>query len=258
MTSDDPNKIAHTTKNPAHAEAAARGFGGREQPAGQGQAARQTATEKRPGRPNECLHRALLEFQSRCPVIAKTQFNSFTNSNFAGLEDIMSVSQPLLTDLKLAVFYTTCLMPLPDNSGFVSVLTCKIVHTVSNEVMESSLPLPDPSEGPQGAQIVGGYIRYWRRYLFCAMTNIIDSTDTDGNDTITQPVAPRLTEKQHSEILDFMEATGTLMGDPDTQGTLMHHVSTVMQLSELEQLSGRQATTIIKMLKTKLKRQQNG
>jgi hypothetical protein len=200
------------------------------------------------------LTAALFEFQTRFDGVEKNRVNPFTGSQYASLDDVMVAARPLLKELNIAVIYTTDLFPMP-NGEHVSVLSCRLVHLTSGEVMESKLPLPDISDG---AQSVGSYMTYWRRYLFTGLANICEAADDDGNATMpAQPGATRMTEKQHSDILDFIEATGTKIGDVDAEGTLMHHINTTMNLTEIEQLSSRQASTILKMLKTKYKRQQD-
>jgi len=197
------------------------------------------------------LTAALFQFQIRFEGVEKVRKNDFTNSTYASLDDVMHAAQPLLTELELAVIYRTSLVPTPDGSTYVTVLACQIIHLPSNEVLESQLPLPDVADG---APIMGSYMTYWRRYLFCGMANIVESADDDGNATRPVAAAPRLTEKQHGEILDFVEATGTNIGSPDVEGSLLHHINVTMGLTEIEQLSSKQASTIIKMLRTKLAR----
>jgi len=202
------------------------------------------------------LSDALFEFQTRFKGVSKIRKNTFTQSLYANLDDVMNEAQPLLTELKIAVFYESRILPTPDGSSYITVLVCRLLHLPSNTVMESSLPLPG-IEG--GAPLLGGFMTYWRRYLFCGMTNIVETDDDDGNATLpVETGPPAITEKQHSEILDFVDATGTIMGPADKEGTLMHHIETSMNVPRIEDLSSRQASTILKMLKNKYKRQSEG
>lgn len=198
------------------------------------------------------LTRAMKEFQSRFPGVDKKRVNTFTNSMYANLDDIMNASKPLLDELNLFVTFPVSIMEVGGKA--VSVMTCVVVHVPTGLKMESSLPLPGIEAG---AQPIGSCTTYWRRYLFCGLFNVVETDDDDGNATmpVNNEVA-RLTEKQHSEILDFVDATGTKMGNTETEGTLLYHIHTTMNLSEVEQLSARQASTVLKMLKTKYKRQQ--
>ena len=197
------------------------------------------------------LLKALFQFQSRFPGVEKTRVNTFTGSKYASLDDVMTAARPLLEELELVVSYVSVLQMVGD--ALIPILTCRIVHLPSNEVLESHLPLPDVSDG---AQSIGSFMTYWRRYLFTGMTNICEAVDDDGTATMPQKQGmTRLTEKQHSEILDFVDATNTKIGTPEEEGTLLHHIHVSMNLTDIEQLSSRQASVILKMLKTKYARQ---
>lgn len=211
--------------------------------------------KKAPTIDNAELHKAMFEFQTRFQGVEKLRVNLFTGSNYASRDDVMNAAQPLLTELKLLIIYTTTLVPGQDNS-YITLLFCNVIHLPTGQKMVSSLPLPDISEG---AQATGSFMTYWERYLFCGLFNISETADDDGNATMpVQQGATKMTEKQHSEILDFVDATGTKVGNADTEGTLLHHINQTMNLTEVDQMSSRQASTILKMLKTKYKRQQEG
>lgn len=197
------------------------------------------------------IDEALYEFHKRFPGVIKARTNPFTNSRYASLDDIMEVVDPIFEELGLlTAYYVT---QRQNGDELVTILTCRILHLATKEQYESSLPLPTN----EGAQVIGGYMTYWRRYLLAGLLNITESLDDDGQIAqMTSKTIARLTEKQHSEILDFVEATGTKMGSADEEGTLLHHIAVTMNLDDIEQMSTRQASTILKMLRAKYKRQQ--
>lgn len=195
---------------------------------------------------------AIFEFQQRFGGVEKIRKNPFTNSMYASLDDVANKANPILHDLGISTTYPITTVPHPDGSCFVSLLTCRLMHVESGEYRESTILLPDPSDN---AQTIGSHLTYYRRYLKCCMLHIVETSDDDGNATVDVSVRV-LTEKQHSEILDYVEVTGTNVGDKDSEGTLLHHISVTMNLDAIEHLSTSQASTILKMLKTKYKRQQ--
>jgi len=198
------------------------------------------------------LFRALARFDAEFPGVDKRRINPFTNSLYASLDDIMHVAKPYLRQNELIATYISSLQNNPSNGDVFPVLTLKILHLPSNEVLESTLPLPGVDVG---GQQIGGYMTYWRRYLFAGVFNIVETDDDDGNALQKPEAVTRLTEKQHSELLALVEVTNTKIGDADTENTLLHHISEAMNLTEIDQLSSRQASVIIKMLKTKEKNQ---
>ena len=198
----------------------------------------------------DTLDAALFEFQKTFDGVDKVRTNPFTNSLYASLDDIVHKAIPALSEVGISVSYPLRILPAGD--GYAQMLLCKLLHVESGEFSESTIMLPDPSDG---AQNLGSYLTYYRRYLLCCALNIVETEDDDGNATVETTIQ-LLTEKQHSEILDFVEATGTNMGDADTEGTLLHHVYVTMNISSIENMTSKQASTILKMLKSKYKRQQ--
>jgi len=183
------------------------------------------------------LNKALLEFQQRFEGVKKERENSFTKSTYANLDDVWNAAQPLLSDLKLVA------KDVIEIQGEKTVLTCVICHVDSGEEFKSSVFLNDE----QGAQIFGSELSYKKRYLKCTMLNIVENNDDDGNATMPN-VTPMITEKQHSQIIDFIEATETDMSK------FISYLDNVFKVKDIEQLTIRQASTAINSLKTKLER----
>lgn len=196
---------------------------------------------------------ALFQFKQRFKGVEKKRYNKFTSSYFANLDDVIDAARPLMDELFLSETYQ-CEVSHGPGGERETTLHCTLLHLPSGEMLRSSLPVP---EHEAGAQVVGSFMTYWKRYLICGLLSIIEAGDDDGNAAVTQPNAPApLTENQHSQILDYVEATGTKMGDADTEGTLLHHIHLTMNVDSIEDMTSRQAATILKMLKTKYARQQ--
>lgn len=183
------------------------------------------------------LDAALLEFQKRFEGVKKARKNDFTNSLYASLDDVWNAAQPLLSDLDLlAKDYTTY-------TDSKTLLHCVVKHLPSGEELISVAPIDDD----KGSQIFGSELTYKKRYLKCTMLNIVETDDDDGN-AGQENTNPTLTEKQHSSILDYIDATETEMDK------FIEHLKKVFSVEEIQQLSIRQASTVINQLKTKLKR----
>lgn len=204
------------------------------------------------GKEIEHIDEAIFIFEAVFPGVQKIRTNTYTNSKYANLDDLMNAAQPFLTVLKLSFSYPIYQAELPDKS-IQNMQRCVLLHLPSGETKESSLALPGLD---LGAQSLGSYSTYWRRYMAAGLLNIREGEDDDGASALPDPTAPvRLTEKQHSEILDWAEATNTEIGKIDKQGTLLFHINASMNCETIDQLSTKQAGIILKMLKTKAERQ---
>jgi hypothetical protein len=126
------------------------------------------------------LTKALIEFQSKAPSIAKTNQGYKDRYRYADLADIWALIQPLLTESKLAVIQTTkeC------QEGITIVTT--LAHE-SGEWIRGELHMT-PSVTLEGGavhvaidpQSVGSAITYARRYALGAILGLVMDEDDDG------------------------------------------------------------------------------
>lgn len=111
---------------------------------------------------------ALAAFHADCPVILKENENPFLKSKYADLASILTVINPHLSKVKLAVLQ----FPLPD--GF---LCTRLAHE-SGEWMQSTYQLQPAKKGD--AQAMGSAITYQRRYALAAILSLSIDDDDDG------------------------------------------------------------------------------
>lgn len=187
------------------------------------------------------IHEALLEFQKVFEGVSKTRKNSFTNSSYANLDDVWNAASKTLSDLGLVV---TQSINVADGR---TVLNCEIRLVGEGIEGDNQINSSAYLDDDKGAQVFGSELTYKKRYLLCAMLNIVEAEDDDGN--LTNQNAPlNLTERQHSQILDLIDATGTKMDK------FSEHLNNVYKTPDIEHLSTRQASTVVRQLETKLKR----
>lgn len=190
------------------------------------------------GKKELTLQDALFEFQERFSGVEKRRKNTFTNSLYASLDDVINAAKPLLNELGLRVNY------LLQYEGEKPTLKTVITHT-NGETVESISPLSTNNTPQQ----FGSELTYLRRYTLCCMLNIVETDDDDGNAGERPQGNPKLTEKQHGQIIDLIEATNT-----DNKVFKDKYLIPVFHVDTVEQLDTRQASVAIKTLEQKLKR----
>jgi hypothetical protein len=115
---------------------------------------------------------ALVAFQASMPRVAKDQTaNAGTYSySYADLTDISEAALPILS--KHGLSFTAA--PTVTEHGFV--LRYALLH-VAGHREGGDFPLPDPAKF--GAQQIGSWLTYARRYALCAVTGIAPGGDDD-------------------------------------------------------------------------------
>lgn len=126
--------------------------------------------------PEQAFAAALAEFQATVPHIAKGNKATVRSDkgnytyDYADLTDITEVALPALA--KCGLSFTS--KPTISEGGFV--LRYALRHAAGH-VEEGDFPLPDPSKF--GAQQIGSWLTYARRYALCAITGIAPGGDDD-------------------------------------------------------------------------------
>lgn len=119
--------------------------------------------------------------QSEIQPVAKKARNSQTNSNYAKLEGVIEVAQPIYTKHGFAVTFTEGISPLPEHVRNIAY----VQHTLGHKE-EYHLDMPLDGVGIKGnanmTKIHGkaSALAYNRRYLMCMIWNIA-TKDDDGN-----------------------------------------------------------------------------
>lgn len=118
---------------------------------------------------------ALVAAKKEIPAIKKTAVNPFFNSNYAALENILEVVEPILLKNGLVIVQTT------DSASLITTL----YHT-SGHSLSGSYPLPTGLD----SQKLGAAVTYARRYAISALLSLATEPDDDGN------VASKLSKKE--------------------------------------------------------------
>lgn len=141
---------------------------------------------------------AMTRLQPRLPRITKQgkiDLGKGKPLSFAKYEDVDKVIRPLLTQEGFSVGFGTA----PHEKGIT--ITCTLSHAAGHSRMES-MPLPfDTGPGRNTLQAVGSTLSYGKRYLLCAMLNLVTvNEDDDGNGL------DFLDEQQTNNIIDMFAA----------------------------------------------------
>lgn len=126
--------------------------------------------------PEQQFAEALAAFQESVPHIAKGQRATVKSDkgnysyDYADLTDITEVALPALAKQGLSF------SAKPTVSGGDFVLHYTLRH-VGGHQDDGDFPLPDPSK--YGAQQIGSWLTYARRYALCAVTGIAPGGDDD-------------------------------------------------------------------------------
>lgn len=116
------------------------------------------------------LQEALLGVKSKMEAILKEAQNPYFKSNYADLNAHLRGVEPLLQEAGL-ILLQPCVC---DEHG--NVVSSRIIHATSGEMIESSLRLPKLDD----MQKLGGAITYARRYTLSALLGM-QAEDDDGN-----------------------------------------------------------------------------
>lgn len=128
---------------------------------------------------NEALH----VMQSKLPPVIKTSRNPSTNSDYAKLEHIQDVVNPVLFEHGFSLSFSTDKSELPEHYGVTALLS----HTGGHS-RTYRCDVPSDTHGPKGLQNktkthgFGSAMSYGERYLIKLIFNIrLIGEDDDGN-----------------------------------------------------------------------------
>lgn len=183
------------------------------------------------------LATALLAFRAECPPIVRSKKNPHFKNNYAPLEAIHEVIDPLLTKHGLIVMQFP--MAVDDRAG----VSTRIMHK-SGEYIEEVFMLPLAKSDPQGACSA---VTYARRYGLSGALGLVTEEDDDGEAAqgraaaVARPnsqPAPRAEKKApamsaaNREKLKFAarERLKELTGDSGTADDVMNMLSEVAKV----------------------------
>lgn len=151
------------------------------------------------------IHKKLFEIQKNIGKLTKDTSNPFYKSKYADINQLIELTNPLFHEAGLMV-----LQPITGNT-----LKTQIFDVETNEVIESSLDLPQGND----PQKIGSAITYYRRYTLKALLNLQEEDD-DGNKgaskmpteaTEPEDKKPWMTETQFNTYLALINKGETWM-----------------------------------------------
>ena len=144
---------------------------------------------------------AMNRFKSNQIVIKKTAKGH--NNMFAPLDEIVTAVTPILSENGLSLTWD-----IEDLEKGVRV-SAVISHEQGHSQRISLTSMPDKSGGKSDIHALGSIITYLQRYTACPALGIAASGDDDGQKASDKVI----TEKQHSEIVDMMNAKNIVEAD---------------------------------------------
>ena len=150
----------------------------------------------------KAYHNAIAEFKAKSFRINKDKNGH--NCMFASLPNILDVVTPHLSEFGLSLSWETA-----RRENLICV-TAVLSHKQGHSEKTYQESAPDTSGGKNAIQAVGSAQKYLMRYTAEAILGIAahDKNEDDG-----KAMDERITEKQHSEILDMMLAKNIIEAD---------------------------------------------
>lgn len=194
---------------------------------------------------------AMNRLQPRLPRIKKLGKIAFVSKNtgdaqstpYARFEDIDAQIRPLLHEEGFSLSFGTSVL----EKGIPGILiTATLSHSAGHSRTES-MPLPLDTSGSKNAvQAVGSTMAYGRRYLTCAMLNIITIGEDDNGE------APYcLDEQQVKNITDMIAAC-------ELDGKATNDFLKYMNVQDIKQIRQANYPKAMTALNAKLRRFQDG
>lgn len=182
------------------------------------------------------FNEALARIQPKMPFIDKT--SKAHNSTYAKYENIQAVVRPIYTEEGFSISFTS--KREGDLETYYGTLMHKSGHSKTAEI---SLPA-DTSGSKNAIQAKGSTLSYAKRYLLCALLDIIvKDEDDDAQVYGTYPID----EVQYEKIQSLIESTGT-----DEDAFCKH-----MKVDKVINIKSKDYAKAIQLLKAKEKKNAN-
>lgn len=134
------------------------------------------------------------------PVIARTK--KAHNTWYAPLEDIVKITQPILSKYGFSVSFST------QQNGLDSVtVECALMHRDGHSTSTAlMLPTKSVSNSMNAMQAIGAAITYAKRYTICGILNIATGEDdNNGFTTNAKTAKPTIAEDQMDKVLKAID-----------------------------------------------------
>ena len=156
----------------------------------------------------KAFNKAMADFKADPPDLVKackvdfTTNKGRTNYNYANIGDIAPIINKALSNHGLIATWETT------QENGISV-TCIIKHNAGHSE-KTTLTAPSDQTGNKNAiQAIGSTVSYLQRYTLLSITGLAVREDDDGQAACENTI----TEKQHSEIVDMMNAKNIVEAD---------------------------------------------
>lgn len=187
------------------------------------------------------FNQAMGRLQPRLPRITKQgriefgQGDRKQSTPFARYEDIMRAIGPLLSEEGFSISYGT------EPGEKVLIVSARLSHSMGHSTT-ASMPLPHDTSGSKNAiQAMGSTVSYGKRYLLCAMLNIVCvGEDDDGEGSVP------IDERMVNSILDMFIAC-----DMDTES--QRKFLSLMKVDKVEDILTKHSEKAMNLLRTKLR-----
>lgn len=143
---------------------------------------------------------AVMRFQAECPPIYKrrTADTGKYKYQYAGYEDVWEVAGPVMERCRLAVAFSTEMIP----PGAIKI-TCNVRH--GTHVEPHTLTVPVPSQMVvNDTQKFGAALSYAKRYVFCAAMNVV----VTGEDSDAKGLLDTIDAEEKAQIEKLIEEKG--------------------------------------------------
>ena len=192
----------------------------------------------------ETVEAALSFFHDNFKGVEKKRLNTFTNSKYANLDDVMNAIKAPLKEAGLMIIQTIAVEVLVEQP--IQILSTKLaLRSDPTKFIESRVILQQEKGTSQG---FGMSLTYMRRYSVCCLLNIVETADDDGQAeemTVARNDMPS-TMAQDDLIELLIEKAGV------KKESFMKWVATSFSKDDIKELTYGQAAMCIKALKSKI------
>ena len=136
------------------------------------------------------IYEKLFQIQENSMKVVKGSENPFFKSKFAGLNAVLDMLKPILSENKIVMYQA----PVESDGNRINLKTV-LVDIEDGSKVESVITIPYASNDPQKA---GSAITYARRYALKSLFNMQD-VDDDSEGAMNRTI----TSKQVSELLSL-------------------------------------------------------
>ena len=190
------------------------------------------------------IEQGLAHFTENFKGVEKKRENTYTNSMYASLDDVMTaIKKPLIVS-GLMISQIITIDEFNDIPTQVLITSLMLLSDPSKS-MDSRVILQQERETPQG---FGSSLTYMRRYSVCCMLNIVETSDDDGQAAESALARNEMpATNQQEELVELLIEKAGVKKD-----SFMKWVAVSFSKKELSDLNYGEAALCVKALKSKI------